>query len=198
MLDRGTQNVFGIPLTSSSSGIQIQFTNESTKTANLINFAVDSNGDSFLIRDVGTFSPGIEIKHRYSNGAGQAFVLPQFIAPKLSCSVQSVRFSDGTVWRRGDTAISQPAAASGNPLTATPANVQIDRTAAVRLFMISSSEKVAAFSERSTCDGIALVTLSASGEAAATYTVKPIAPGSCSATIRDEAGNTVSVPITVH
>src|SRR5690349_19526681 len=52
-----TQTLFGIPVTSTSDGIRIQFTNESSKTANLINFAVDSNGDSFVIRDVGTFSP---------------------------------------------------------------------------------------------------------------------------------------------
>lgn len=199
MLDKNsTTSVLGIPLTSTSSGIQIVFTNESQKTADLINFAVNSNGDAFVIRDVGTFSPGIEITHRYRNGEGQAFVLPQFVAPKLSCSVQSIRFTDGSAWRPGEAIVQGPAVSSGNPLSANPANVQIDRNAEARLFMVSSSDKVAAFSQRSTCAGIAAITLAATGESAATYSVKPLSSGSCMATINDEAGNTLTVPITVH
>ena len=202
MLDKNAQSstLFGIPLTSTSSGIQIVFTNESQKVANLINFAVTSNNDSFVIRDVGTFSPGIEITHRYRNGEGQSFVLPQFVAPKLSCTVQSVHFADGTTWRPGETIVpaSPVAATPGSPLSANPPNVQVDLNAEARLFMVSSSEKVAAFSERSTCAGIASLTLAATGEAAATYSVKPLSAGSCAATIRDQSGNAVSVPITVH
>lgn len=200
MLDKNSQNsVLGIPLTSTSSGIQIVFTNDTQKTADLINFAVNSNGESFVIRDVGTFSPGIEITHRYRNGEGQAFVLPQFVAPKLSCKVQSVRFADGSSWRDGESiAQAPPSPSTGNRLSATPANVQIDRVAEARLFMVSSTDNVAAFSQRSTCAGIASITLAATGEAAATYSIKPISSGSCSATISDETGNTVTVPITVH
>ncbi len=200
MLDNNqTQNVLGIPIASSSSGIQIQFTNTTPKTADLINFAVDSNGTSFIIRDVGTFSPDIEIKHKFRNGAGQAFILPQFIAPKLTCAVQSVRFTDGTVWRAGEAAVlPPPAGAASNPLSANPPSVQVDRNSETRLFMVSSTQKVAAFSERSTCDGIATVTLAATGEAAATYSVKPVSTGSCTAVVRDEAGNAVSVGITVR
>ena len=193
-----TQTVFGVPLTSTSSGISIQFTNQSSKTANLINFAVDSNGDSFVIRDVGTFSPNIEITHRYRNGAGQAFVLPQFVAPKITCHVQSVTFTDGSVWRRGESAIASPAPAAANPLSVAPQAVALDRNAEMHLFMVSSSAKVAAFSEQDTCSGIAAVALAASGEAAATYTVKPLSAGTCSVMIRDEAGNTVMVPVTIR
>lgn len=193
-----TQTVFGVPLTSTSSGISIQFTNQSSKTANLINFSVDSNGDSFVIRDVGTFSPNIEITHRYRNGSGQAFVLPQFVAPKIVCHVQSVTFTDGSVWRRGEATIAPPAPPAANPLSVAPQAVALDRNAEMHLFMVSSSAKVAAFSERDTCSGIAAITLAASGEAAATYTVKPLAAGTCSAMIRDEAGNTVMVPVTVR
>ncbi|HLI94482.1 MAG TPA: hypothetical protein VKT72_00160 [Candidatus Baltobacteraceae bacterium] len=193
-----TQNLFGVPVASSSSGIKIQFTNESPKTANLINFAVKSNGDSFVIRDVGTFSPGIEITHKFTNGSGQAFVLPQFVAPKISCRVQSVGFTDGTVWRRGQTQASVPAGASANPLTASPQSVSIDSNAEQHLFMVMSSEKIAAFSEQDTCKGIAAISLAASGESAATYSVKPIAPGTCSVAVRDQAGNNIMVPITVR
>jgi hypothetical protein len=193
-----TQNLFGVPVASSSSGIKIQFTNESSKTANLVNFAVDSNGESFVIRDVGTFSPGIEITHKYTNGAGQAFVLPQLIAPKISCHVQSVGFTDGSVWRRGQAQISTPASAPANPLTVTPQSVEVDRSAESHLFMVMSSAKVAAFSEQDTCKGIASIALAASGEAAATYSVKPIAAGTCSVAIHDQAGDNIMVPITVR
>ncbi|MDQ2866332.1 MAG: hypothetical protein M3R51_08910 [Candidatus Eremiobacteraeota bacterium] len=199
MLDKTSQNsLFGIPLTSTSSGIQIVFTNESQKGADLINFAVNSNGDSFVIRDVGTFSPGIEITHRYRNGEGQAFVLPQFVAPKLSCAVQSVHFIDGSSWRPGEAVAQTTSAAQPNRLSATPSNVQIARNAEARLFMVSSSDEVAAFSERNSCAGIATVTLATTGEAAAAYTVKPLSAGSCAATISDEAGNRVTVAINVR
>src|SRR5579884_3698900 len=172
-----TQTLFGVPVASSSSGIQIQFTNESSKTANLINFAVDSNGESFVIRDVGTFSPGIEITHKFRNGAGQAFVLPQLIAPKIKCHVQSVGFTDGSVWRRGQNNAPASPASSTNALTVSPQSVDLDRNAEAHLFMVMSSAKIAAFSEQDTCKGIASVALAASGEAAATYTVKPVGAG---------------------
>lgn len=64
--------------------------------------------------------------------------------------------------------------------------------------MALSTAKVAAFTERDTCKGIASIALSASGEAAATYVVKAIAPGTCSAVIRDEYGNRAIVPVTVR
>jgi hypothetical protein len=198
MLANGnTQNLFGVPVASTSSGIKIQFTNESGKTANLINFLVNSNGDQFVIRDVGTFSSGVEVTHRYTNGAGQAFVLPQFVAPKIDCSVQSVTFTDGSVWRRGQMEAPAPAAAA-NPLTVTPQSISLERNAESHLFMVLSSAKVAALSERDTCQGIASITLAASGEAAATFTVKPVSAGTCSAVVHDQAGNTVMVPITVR
>src|SRR5579884_960020 len=110
-----TQTLFGVPVASTSSGIQIQFTNESSKTANLINFAVDSNGSSFVIRDVGTFSPGVEIKHRFTNGSGQAFVLPQFVAPQhfLPRAIRGLYGRNDVAARRN--AVLLAGAANGNP-----------------------------------------------------------------------------------
>lgn len=196
--NNSSQTLFGVPVTSTSSGIRIQFTNESSKTANLINFSVDSNGDSFVIRDLGTFSSGVEITHRYTNGSGQAYLLPQFVAPKITCRVQSVGFTDGSVWRRGEASPSSQPPQVLNPLSVTPASVAMDRNSEAHLFMASSTAKIAAFSETDTCGGIASVSLSASGEDAATYVVKPLASGTCSAMIRDQSGNSVMVPITVH
>src|SRR6516164_7436844 len=47
-----TQNVLGLQIpVSTSEGIAIEFVNESKKTATLVNFAVDSAGENFVIRD---------------------------------------------------------------------------------------------------------------------------------------------------
>jgi hypothetical protein len=194
------QSVMGIQLTQSSSGIKIQFTNESGKTANLVNFGVDSNGTSFIIRDVGTFSPGVEITHRYTNGAGQSFVLPAFIAPQLKCTVDSVRFTDGTLWRAGQAAVEtpEPAPSADGLLTAAPSRLDVPMRDGLQYFMVSTGEKVAGFSERDACQGIAAVTLVAAGAASATYSIKPLARGSCTATIRDQDGHSLAVPITVR
>ena len=197
------QTVGGIPLTSTSSGIEIEFVNESAKTADLVNFAVDSNDRRFVIRDVGTFSPGVSIKHHYENGSGQAFVLPQFISPRITCKVASVHFTDGTVWERGagirSSSASQSASSSGaaGPLSASPANVSLESTAESQLFLVSSSERVSAFKETDNCTGVASVFVAATGQSTATYSVKPTAPGSCTAQIVDEAGHTISIPITI-
>jgi hypothetical protein len=192
--------IAGIPLAQSSSGIAIDFINNADKVANLVNFAVDSNGQRFVIRDVGKFSPGISINHTYRNGAGQAFVLPQFIAPDVTCHVASVRFVDGSVWRPGQPAQpSGPAPAAGTrSLSASPPRLDIDASTESELFLVSSSKRVAAFKETDTCAGIATVFVAATGESSATYSVKPIAPGSCTAHVTDEDGEALSFPIVVH
>lgn len=195
------QNASGVTLSSKSEGIRIEFTNESSKTANLVNFAVDSNGEQFVIRDVGMFSPGVSIKHNYRNGEGQSFVLPQFIAPNIKCRVSSVRFTDGSVWERGVSR--QPAsgapmnAARSGPLSASPARLKLATTTESQLFLVSSTDRVSAFKETDNCKGIAMVFVAATGESSATYSVKPNGAGSCTATITDENGNSIAVPIVV-
>lgn len=201
-----TQTVAGIPIpipASTSSGIAIEFVNESNQTATLVNFAVDSSGDHFVIRDVGTFSPGVSIKHQYKNGYGQAFILPAFIAPNVTCHVASVKFADGTVWRKG-----QAAAATTQPvntvpsqsgtLSANPTHLSIESVAESQLFLVSSTARVSAFKETDDCSKVATIFVAATGDASATYSVKPIAAGSCTAHVSDEAGNAVSVPIVVQ
>jgi hypothetical protein len=199
-----TQNYFGVNVpVSTSSGIGIEFVNESKQTATLVNFAVDSNGDQFVIRDVGKFSPGVSIKHQYRNGQGQSFVLPAFIAPKIKCHVASVEFADGTVWRKGQGSVATTgpvaAPAQSKPgLTATPVSLNIDGVSTAALFLVSSGERVAAFKETDNCAKIASIFVAATADSSATYSVKPIAAGSCSATVTDEDGHTVSVPIVVR
>jgi hypothetical protein len=198
-LSGGSQTqVAGIQLAQSSAGIRIEFTNESTKVADLVNFSVDSAGQQFIIRDVGTFSPGVSIKHEYRNGAGQSFVLPAFIAPKVTCKVASVKFTDGTVWPQSAQAPSAGAPASRAVLTADPTRLDIDRATDSELLFVKSTERVSGFRETDTCSGIASVFVAATGQSSATYSVKPLLAGTCSATITDEAGNTLSIPITVR
>lgn len=196
-------SIAGINVAATSSGMHIQFTNESSRTADLVNFAVNSNGTQFVIRDVGTFSPGVSIDHKYRNGSGQPFVLPAFIPPDTKCSVSSVRFTDGSLWRMGEgsTSASNPAsppnAARPAKLSANPPRVQIDRLTDSELFMVSSSERVSAFKEVDDCSKVAEVFVAATGQSTASYSVRPVASGSCTARITDEAGNTLSVPIVV-
>lgn len=197
-----TQNVMGLQIpVSTSSGIQIEFVNESNQAAKLVNFAVDSAGDHFVIRDVGTFSPGVSIKHRFRNGTGQAFILPAFISPNVKCHVASVEFADGTVWRVGQTsATTAPVAPAAGPvsLSVNPTSVNVESTADSQLFLVTSSARVSAFKETDDCGKVASIFVAATGDASATYSVKPIAVGSCTARVTDEAGNSISVPITVR
>jgi hypothetical protein len=198
------QNFLGVSVpVSTSAGIAIEFVNESKQTATLVNFAVDSSGDHFVIRDVGKFSPGISIKHQYRNGQGQSYVLPAFIAPKIKCQVASVEFADGTVWRKGEASAAtiQPVtttAQSSGALTANPTHLNIESVANAALFLVSSAERVASFKETDNCANIASIFVAATADASATYSVKPLAAGACTATVKDDSGNTVSVPIVVR
>jgi hypothetical protein len=185
---------------STSNGIAIEFVNESTQTAKLVNFDVNSSGTHFVIRDVGTFSPGVSIKHQYRNGTGQAFILPAFISPNVTCQVASVEFVDGSTWRRGQPGAAQPAAAasSTSPLTATPARLNVDKAADSRLFLVWSTQRVATFKEADNCGNVATIFVAATGDASSAYSVKPVAVGSCSARVTDQDGNAVTVPIVVQ
>jgi hypothetical protein len=69
---------------------------------------------------------------------------------------------------------------------------------ALQYFMVSTEESIAGFSEHDACAGIATVALVVAGKSSATYSVKPIARGSCTATIADQDGHTFTVPITVR
>src|SRR5579883_2636673 len=145
----------GLLQPSTSAGMRIEFTNESNKTATLVNFDVNSNGEHFVIRDVGTFSPGVSINHSYSNGKGQAFVLPAFIAPHVTCRVASVRFSDRTVWPPPAPAVTEEVPSAETALWANPATLVLSTNDDSALIMISSSARVAGFKETDDCDHVA-------------------------------------------
>jgi len=48
------------------------------------------------------------------------------------------------------------------------------------------------------CAGVASVFVAATGLSSASYSVKPLAVGSCTARVVDEAGHTLSIPIVVR
>ncbi len=202
--NNSSTTIAGIPIpASTSNGIEIEFVNESTKTATLINFAVHSSGDHFVIRDVGTFSPGVSIKHQFKNGQGQAFVLPAFISPNVTCHVTSAKFSDGSLWEQGEPpTTTQPVVekpSPGNPaLSVSPTQLTIGREEESQLFLVTSTAKVAAFKESDNCGKIANILVAVTADSSATYQVKPLAAGSCSARVADDQGNAVTVPIVIQ
>ena len=196
----------GVPIASTSSGMAITFVNESQTVATLVNFSVNDNGNHFVIRDVGTFSPGVTINHRYRNGNGQSYILPAFITPRVRCRVASVTFADGSVWRKGQRASGATLPNEGNgssgngnaTLVATPNRLRLDTSVESALFLVQSSAPVAGFREHDTCSGIATIYTASTGDTSATYAVRPLAPGSCRATVRDEAGASTTIPIVVR
>ncbi len=177
-------------LAAQSNGMQIQFTNEASKVADLINFDVRSNGVQFVIRDVGTFSPGVTIDHRFRNGAGQAFVLPAFIPPNVKCRVASVRFTDGTVWPVKN-------ASSTTALSANPTSVSMSLDTDSMLVMVSTTGVVGGFTETNNCDGVAAIAVATTAQRAAVYNIRPLGKGTCTLHVSDE-GRTVDVPINVQ
>ncbi len=78
--------------------LKIEFTNESAKIADLVTFSVTSDIGDATIRDVGSYDPGVELKHEYRQYYGRRMYSTD---ENLHCSVQAVHFTDGTVWQNG-------------------------------------------------------------------------------------------------
>ena len=91
-------NLVGNELAAKTGTVEIHFTNESPVVADLIRFRFDWAPEATAyVRDVGTFSPGITIVHKFKQSEG-AFISPLLSRPKIVCSVESAHFTDGTVW----------------------------------------------------------------------------------------------------
>jgi hypothetical protein len=84
------------PVTTASPQLAIHYMNISPKTMKTIDFGLIANGVLVAeVRDVGTFSPHAEIKHRFAISANVFPIqtgLPQ-------CVPLHILFSDGTKWR---------------------------------------------------------------------------------------------------
>jgi S1-C subfamily serine protease len=84
-----------------AAGMRIEYTNESQTAANLIEFLVTDGTRSVMIRDVGKFSPGVEIIHKFPKQTGTSIYSPLFSHPHITCRAQEVHFVDGTTWVYG-------------------------------------------------------------------------------------------------
>jgi len=86
-----------ISLTKSSGPLEIKFVNEGDKVATTVRFGVKIEDETASIRDVGTFSPGITIHHKFQDFSGRTkFIFAHEPQPK--CSVQYIKFADGSTW----------------------------------------------------------------------------------------------------
>ena len=182
--------------TSTIRGLDVQFTNESSKTATVVTIRTDINGTTQDIRDQGNFAPGIEIHHQYRAG-GQQFALPTVLAsifgskPEVTCHASSVHFADGTRWPE--------AVAQGNvsPISVNPVSLALSGTGngGARLVLASGGGPL---SMSSNCGTFATVELLGTTSHDIAFRVTPKGPGTCSITVRDENDNIVTVPVTVQ
>jgi hypothetical protein len=88
---RNVVSPYPLPIT---GGLRIAFVNHGSSPAKDIRFHVDYRGESEVIEDAGTFSPGALVSHSFDNFSDYAYLGP---TPNI-CAVVSVRFADGTVW----------------------------------------------------------------------------------------------------
>lgn len=79
--------------------IEIGFRDLALVKARSVDFVVSwSRSDVQEIHDVGTFAPGVSVRHTFMrpDRSGNS---PFFPHPAVTCGVESASFSDGSVWR---------------------------------------------------------------------------------------------------
>lgn len=191
-----------------SDGISLKFTNDSKLTADLINFKITAGSEGGMIRDVGTFTPGIEITHRYREGSGHLMFSPLLSHVALDCSVAAVHFTDGSVWQASSvkpadpapSASSAPLVKSARPLGLAPAALTFAGVGPQydQYLTIYDAVGLGAIHRSGSCARIVRVrTVQATARSAA-LRVSPITAGRCSITIADAANNAASIPVVVN
>jgi len=187
-----------------SSGVYLKFTNDSTLTADLINFKVVAGSESGMIRDVGTFTPGVEITHHYREGSGHLMFSPLLSHVALDCTVASVHFKNGTVWQASSArppapspapvvlALPRPIDYAPDSLTFAGLGTQFDRY--VSLY---DATGIGAVHQSGTCAGIVSVRTVDVSRRSAALRVSPITSGRCSMVLADAANNSIEIPISV-
>jgi hypothetical protein len=179
------------------SGLDVRFTNNSTKTATVVNIHTDVNGTRQIIRDQGSFAPGIQIHHSYKAG-GEQFALPVMLKsvigskPLVMCSLSSVQFADGSRWPEPEPVTQNGASA----ITVAPLSLNLNGSGTInaRLLLATGSGPLGMTSN---CGQIANVELLASTSRDIAVRVTPKASGSCAITVRDSNDNVATVPVLV-
>jgi len=184
----------GNEIAGQSAGVSIKFTNDSALTADIVSFAVSEGEEHVIIRDVGKFTPGVEITHHYKEGEGHQMFAPLFTHPHLDCSVALVHFANGSEWQ----ASAAPAAAKAT-LSSAPASLEFGGVGNQfdEYFSVADSSDLRAMKTTGTCTGIAAVSVVGVRPRSAALRVSPIGAGKCAITITDAAQNTVVVPVSV-
>lgn len=81
--------------------LRIRYVNLGPQPATIVRFKVsysNNNGPGELhVRDIGTFAPNVEINHGFKELQAVA-LSPSFSKTSVVCSVDSVRFQDGSLW----------------------------------------------------------------------------------------------------
>jgi hypothetical protein len=84
------------PVRSSNPTLSIDYTNTTDKPMKQIEFGLLANGNLVAeVKDVGTFSPGAEIKHQFGL-TNSVFPINTGLA---RCVPLKIQFEDGTKWR---------------------------------------------------------------------------------------------------
>jgi hypothetical protein len=189
-------------LAGESSGVQIKFTNDSTLVADIVSFRVTATGgETGIIRDVGKFSPGIEITHHYREGDGHMMFAPIFTHPHLDCSVLSVHFSDGSVWQTAVPSAAESAStrAQAGPLKASPESLFFEGVGQRydQFLIINDEVDIGAIELWSHCAGIAAAKTVATGTRSAVLRVSSVGKGNCSITVADRWRHSTMIPVAV-
>jgi hypothetical protein len=186
-----------------SAGVTMKFTNDSKLTADLINFHVSAGDESGNIRDVGTFSPGIEITHHYKEGSGHMMFAPLLSHVHLDCSVASVHFTNGSVWQASAVPAATPAlVAMGSThlaLVSAPAALTFDGMGKEfdQFVSVYSAAGLRSFHQSGTCSGIVRVRTVDTGSRSVALRVSPLSKGRCTITIDDAASRSLDIPVIV-
>jgi hypothetical protein len=89
----------GNVLVGTTGKLVINFTNYGSVAADVVRFHVQYGDQGLFIRDVGTFSPGIEIQHKFSSFEGDMQLSPLLTGQKpVTCTVAWSHFANGTIW----------------------------------------------------------------------------------------------------
>ena len=88
----------GSLLTASNGRFRIVFTNEGVVRADLLKFRINYGSENFLIRDKGSFAPGVTVTHVFRSRGGTVYSSPLFSPAKVSCTVEAAHFVDGSEW----------------------------------------------------------------------------------------------------
>ena len=183
-----------------SSGVYLKFTNDSKQTADLINFKIVAGSESGMIRDVGTFTPGIEITHQYREGSGHMMFSPLLSHVALDCSVAAVHFTNGSVWQASSVQAATPAPdPPAKPLAYAPTALTFGGLGSQydQYVSIYDATGLGTVHQSGSCTGIVRVRTVDEGKRSAALRVSPLTAGRCSLTFADAASNSIKIPVLV-